>query len=215
MLTSQLAAEQPSRVTELIRAADAARLARAARRTPTWPLQVAAALRESLRRPEGPGRQARSWRHCRLLRLMSRVQLALNVDDIEEAVAFYSRLFDAEPAKRRPGYANFAARRAGAQAGADRERRAGRLAQPPRRRGATPAEVVDATRRLTAAGLPTRVEDGTTCCYALQDKVWVTGPGGERWEVYTVLADAPDARGEVIAMDDCCESGCCDSTSCC
>ncbi len=55
MLTSQLAVEQPSRVTELIRAADAARLARAARRTPTWPSQVAAALRESLRRPEGRG----------------------------------------------------------------------------------------------------------------------------------------------------------------
>jgi hypothetical protein len=52
---------------------------------------------------------------------------------------------------------------------------------------------IDATRRLSADGLPTGVEEGITCCYALQDKVWVTGPGGERWVVYTVLADAADA----------------------
>lgn len=121
---------------------------------------------------------------------MSRVQLALNVDDIDEAVTFYSRLFDAAPAKRRPGYANFA------------------LAEPalklvlienPGHGGslnhlgvevASPGDVVAATRRLAAEGLATEVEDGTTCCYALQDKVWVTGPGQERWEVYTVLADA-------------------------
>ncbi len=122
---------------------------------------------------------------------MSRVQLALNVDDVDEAVAFYSRLFGAEPAKRRPGYANFA------------------VADPPlklvlienRGRGgslnhlgvevATPEEVAAATSRLASRGLATDVESGTTCCYAVQDKVWVTGPGGERWEVYTVLADAP------------------------
>jgi catechol 2,3-dioxygenase-like lactoylglutathione lyase family enzyme len=121
---------------------------------------------------------------------MSRVQLALNVDDIDEAVAFYSKLFDAEPAKRRPGYANFA------------------IAEPPLKLvllenpgqggslnhlgvevGSTD-EVVAATRRFMTVGLETRIEDGTTCCYALQDKVWVTGPAGEPWEVYTVLADA-------------------------
>ena len=131
---------------------------------------------------------------------MSRVQLALNVDDIEAAVAFYSRLFDAVPAKRRPGYANFA------------------LDQPPLKlvlientghggsinhlgvEVASSAEVVEATRRLSAAGLATEVEDGTTCCYALQDKVWVTGPGQERWEVYTVLADAgAELEGRTIA----------------
>ncbi|MDQ1627533.1 MAG: hypothetical protein QOI54_1277 [Actinomycetota bacterium] len=121
---------------------------------------------------------------------MSRVQLAINVEDIEEAVAFYSRFFDTEPAKRRPGYANFA------------------IAEPPLKlvliespgRGgslnhlgievASPQEVAEATRRYAAAGMSTRVEDGTTCCYALQDKVWVTAPGGEPWEIYTVLADA-------------------------
>jgi catechol 2,3-dioxygenase-like lactoylglutathione lyase family enzyme len=121
---------------------------------------------------------------------MSRVQLALNVDDIDQAVTFYSKLFDAEPAKRRPGYANFA------------------IAEPPLKLvllenpgqggsinhlgvevGSTD-EVVAATRRFMAEGLETRIEDGTTCCYALQDKVWVTGPSGEPWEVYTVLADA-------------------------
>jgi catechol 2,3-dioxygenase-like lactoylglutathione lyase family enzyme len=119
-----------------------------------------------------------------------RFQLALNVDDIEAAVEFYSRLFDAVPAKRRPGYANFA------------------LDQPPLKlvlianpghggsinhlgvEVASSAEVVAATRRLSTAGLATEVEDRTTCCYALQDKVWVTGPGQERWEIYTVVADA-------------------------
>jgi catechol 2,3-dioxygenase-like lactoylglutathione lyase family enzyme len=121
---------------------------------------------------------------------MSRVQLALNVDDVDAAVAFYSTLFQARPAKRRPGYANFA------------------LADPPLKlvliqnpgaggtvnhlgvEVASTEEVVAQTRRLAAAGLPTDVEEGTTCCYALQDKVWVTGPDADRWEVYTVLADA-------------------------
>jgi catechol 2,3-dioxygenase-like lactoylglutathione lyase family enzyme len=149
---------------------------------------------------------------------MSRVQLALNVDDIDEAVTFYSRLFDAKPAKRRPGYANFAL---------DEPALKLVLIENPGHGGslnhlgvevASTDEVVAATRRLTELGMPTRVEDGTTCCYALQDKVWVTGPGGERWEVYTVLADAaytPDERGEVTAMDDCCEPECCESSSCC
>ena len=146
---------------------------------------------------------------------MSRVQLALNVDDIEEAVAFYSRLFRAEPAKRRPGYANFALDEPALKLVLIENFGAGGSLNHLGVEVATAAEVVDATRRLAAAGLATRVEDGTTCCYALQDKVWVTGPGGERWEVYTVLADAPDERGEVTAMDDCCEPECCESSSCC
>ena len=128
---------------------------------------------------------------------MSRIQLALRVADLDTAVDFYSRLFDATPAKRRPGYANFA------------------VAEPPLKlvllEGApgeptrmdhlgvevpTAAEVAAATDRLAGAGLATRVEEATTCCYAVQDKVWVTGPGGEPWEVYTVTADArPDLEG--------------------
>jgi catechol 2,3-dioxygenase-like lactoylglutathione lyase family enzyme len=121
---------------------------------------------------------------------VTRVQLALNVDDMDVAVAFYSRLFDAVPAKRRPGYANFAL---------DQPPLKLVLIENPGRGGsinhlgvevASSAEVVEATRRLSAAGLATEVEDGTTCCYARQDKVWVTGPAHERWEVYTVLADA-------------------------
>jgi catechol 2,3-dioxygenase-like lactoylglutathione lyase family enzyme len=148
---------------------------------------------------------------------MSRVQLALNVDDIEEAVAFYSRLFRAEPAKRRPGYANFALDEPALKLVLIENAGSGGSLNHLGVEVRTAAEVVDATRRLTAAGLPTRVEDGTTCCYALQDKVWLTAPGGERWEVYTVLADAPDERGEVTAVDDCCESTCCtsESSSCC
>jgi catechol 2,3-dioxygenase-like lactoylglutathione lyase family enzyme len=146
---------------------------------------------------------------------MSRVQLALNVEDIEEAVTFYSRLFQAEPAKRRPGYANFALDDPALKLVLIESPGAGGSLNHLGVEVRTAAEVVDATRRLAAAGLPTRVEDGTTCCYALQDKVWVTGPGSERWEVYTVLADTTDDGGEVTTMDDCCESSCCESTSCC
>ena len=146
---------------------------------------------------------------------MSRVQPALNVDDVKVAVAFYSRLFRAEPAKRRPGYANFALDEPALKLVLIENPGAGGSLNHLGVEVATATEVVDATRRLAAAGLPTRVEDGTTCCYALQDKVWVTGPGSERWEVYTVLADTPDARKEVTAMDDCCEPECCESTSCC
>ena len=129
---------------------------------------------------------------------MSRVQLALRVADLEAAVDFYSRLFDATPAKRRPGYANFA------------------IAEPPLKlvllegepgeatrmdhlgvEVSTSDEVAVAVNRLADAGLATRVEDNTTCCYAVQDKVWVTGPGGEPWEVYTVKGDArPDLEGK-------------------
>src|SRR5215218_7792448 len=117
--------------------------------------------------------------------IMSRVQLALRVADLEAAVEFYSRLFDAVPAKRRPGYANFA------------------IAEPPLKlvllEGEVPStdDVTAATTRLAEAGLATRVEDNTTCCYAVQDKVWVAGPGGEPWEVYTVTGDArPDLEGK-------------------
>ena len=124
---------------------------------------------------------------------MSRVQLALNVDDVDDAVAFYSRLFGAEPAKRRPGYANFALDEPALKLVLIENPGAGGSLNHLGVEVASAAEVVDATRRLAGTGLATEVEDGTTCCYALQDKVWVTGPGGERWEVYTVLADAPVA----------------------
>ena len=121
---------------------------------------------------------------------MSRVQLALNVDDLDEAVAFYSKLFNTEPAKRKPGYANFA------------------VTEPPlklvlienRGQGGTinhlgveveSSELVHAEiARLSGEGLFTDQEIGTTCCFATQDKVWVTGPAGQKWEVYTVLADS-------------------------
>ena len=128
---------------------------------------------------------------------MSRVQLALRVADLEGAIAFYSRLFDTVPAKRRPGYANFAV----AEPPLKLVLLEGEPGEPTRMdhlgvEVGSSAEVAAATDRLAAAGLATRAEDDTTCCYALQDKVWVTGPGGEPWEVYTVKADArPDLEG--------------------
>lgn len=135
---------------------------------------------------------------------MCRIQLALNVDDVEAATEFYAKLFGAAPAKTRPGYANFA------------------IADPPLKlvllenlgqggtlnhlgvevgsTGAVNAE----QQRLTEAGLATTNERGTTCCYATQDKFWVGGtPDGERWEFYTVLADSPTFAGTA------------DATACC
>ena len=132
---------------------------------------------------------------------MSRVQLALRVADLEAAVDFYSRLFDATPAKRRPGYANFAV----AEPPLKLVLLEGAPGEPTRMdhlgvEVSTADEVAAATDRLAGAGLATRVEEGTTCCYAVQDKVWVTGPGGEPWEVYTVTADArPDLEGRTGA----------------
>ena len=136
---------------------------------------------------------------------MGRVQLALNVTDLDEAIGFYSKLFQTEPAKRRPGYANFAV--------ADPPLKLV-LFENPAQAGtlnhlgvevATTGEVVPATRRLAAEGLATEVEDGVTCCHALQDKVWVAG-ADTRWEVYTVLADAPQVD-ETIATQGCCGTG--------
>jgi len=133
---------------------------------------------------------------------MGRVQLALNVRDIDEAIAFYSKLFDTEPAKIRPGYANFA------------------IADPPLKLvlfegSGEPGTLnhlgveVESTELVAAAAaraagqeLPTANEEGVTCCFAVQDKVWVTGPDNA-WEFYTVLADAPL---ETKASD---AAGCC------
>ncbi len=125
---------------------------------------------------------------------MSRVQLALRVGDLDGSVAFYRKLFGVEPAKRHPGYANFA------------------VAEPPLKlvllqgrpgentvldhlgvEVETAEEVAAATGRLSALGLVTQEQQDASCCYALQDKVWVHGAGGEPWEVYTVKADAPNA----------------------
>ena len=142
---------------------------------------------------------------------MSRVQLALNVSDLDTAIDFYSKLFGTEPAKVRPGYANFA------------------VAEPPLKlvliegSGApgtlnhlgveveSTDDVVAAHTRLTREGLATATEDQVACCFALQDKVWVDGPAGEPWEIYTVLADADAANGDAS----CCASAPESAARCC
>ena len=126
-----------------------------------------------------------------------RLQLALNVNDIDQAVAFYRTLFGTEPAKRRPGYANFA------------------IAEPPLKlvllenpgQGGSlnhlGIEVPDTgtveaeQARLAQTGLAPDLAGETTCCFAKQDKFWVQGaPNGESWEIYTVLADSPTFYAE-------------------
>lgn len=122
---------------------------------------------------------------------LPRVQLALNVTDVDAAVDFYSRLFSAEPHKRRPGYANFAL---------DDPPLKLVLIENPTAAGslnhlgvevADTSEVSAAQQRITAAGLEGREELDVVCCHALQNKVWVSDPDGASWEVYTVLDDAP------------------------
>jgi len=132
---------------------------------------------------------------------MSQVQLALNVDDLDAAVDFYSKLFATAPAKRREGYANFA------------------VTDPPlklvlfeqRGNGGTinhlgvevddAVAVVAAQARLADQGLATASEDDVACCYARQDKVWVDGPSGEPWEIYTVLEDIEMPGGQLRTVD--------------
>ncbi|BBY23995.1 ArsI/CadI family heavy metal resistance metalloenzyme [Mycobacterium stomatepiae] len=121
---------------------------------------------------------------------MSRVQLALNVDNLDEAIAFYSKLFDAEPAKIKPGYANFAITEPALKLVLIENRGHGGTLNHLGVEVADSGTVHTEIARLAAAGLFTEEEINTTCCFAAQDKVWVTGPAGERWEVYTVLADS-------------------------
>ncbi|WP_433316156.1 ArsI/CadI family heavy metal resistance metalloenzyme [Micromonospora chersina] len=134
---------------------------------------------------------------------MSRVQLALRVSDLEGSVAFYSKLFGVEPAKRRPGYANFAVENPPLklvllEGEADQPTVMDHLGVEV----FSTDEVTAATRRLTDSGLITLEENDTECCYALQDKVWVRGPGNEPWEVYTVKADSGQ-------LEKATESACC------
>jgi catechol 2,3-dioxygenase-like lactoylglutathione lyase family enzyme len=140
---------------------------------------------------------------------MSRVQLALNVSDLDTAIEFYSKLFGTAPAKTRPGYANFA------------------IAEPPLKLvliegvgqpgslnhlgvevGSTD-EVSAAQARLTDEGLACATEDEVECCYALQDKVWVDAPDGEPWEIYTVLADVEHVAGELRTVEPGTDALCC------
>jgi catechol 2,3-dioxygenase-like lactoylglutathione lyase family enzyme len=154
---------------------------------------------------------------------MSRVQLALNVDDVDAAVAFYSKLFGTAPAKRRPGYANFAI---------DEPPLKLVLLENPGSGGSLnhlgveleqAADVEVQQARLTAEGLFADEEKGTTCCYAVQDKFWVSAPDGEKWEHYVVLADSqPELEGQtaselsMVAGDGaCCTTDEAGATVCC
>lgn len=135
---------------------------------------------------------------------MSRVQLALNVSNVDAAVDFYAKLFDTQPTKRRPGYANFA------------------VTEPPLKlvlmENSTTAgalnhlgvevesteQVTQTSHRLKQADLAVSAEAQTTCCYALQDKVWIQGPDGADWEVYTVLEDSDTFGASRTTSQVCC-----------
>ncbi|HEV7524829.1 MAG TPA: ArsI/CadI family heavy metal resistance metalloenzyme [Acidimicrobiia bacterium] len=140
---------------------------------------------------------------------MSRVQLALNVSDLDSAIAFYSKFFGATPAKVRPGYANFA------------------IVDPPLKLvliagQADPGSlnhlgvevestemVASAHARLASEGLACATEDAVSCCYAVQDKVWVDAPDGEPWEIYTVLENVEMPGDQLRTVDPDVDALCC------
>jgi len=139
---------------------------------------------------------------------MSRVQLALNVSNIDAAVDFYAKLFGTGPAKRQPGYANFAI--------VDPPLKLVLIESPAARHGGvagalnhlgvevtTPQEVQEAIGRFSEEGLSTEVQESTTCCFAVQDKVWTNDPDGTPWEYYTVLADASGEVGLGCSTEGC------------
>ncbi|MEU8135835.1 ArsI/CadI family heavy metal resistance metalloenzyme [Streptodolium elevatio] len=143
---------------------------------------------------------------------MPRVQLALRVADLDASIAFYSKLFDTEPAKVRDGYANFAVAEPPlklvlVQGPADEPTVLDHLGIEVESTG----QVGAATARLTSAGLATIEENDTACCYAVQDKTWVHGPGREPWEVYVVKADADNLARDTGSM--CCLPGPADAAS--
>ena len=140
---------------------------------------------------------------------MARVQLTLNVDDLDAAVDFYSKLFATAPAKRREGYANFAV---------DNPPLKLVLFEQPGNGGTInhlgveveSTELVSAAQsRLAGKGLATATEDGVACCYARQDKVWVDGPSGEPWEIYTVLENVEMPGGQLRTVDPETGNACC------
>ena len=129
---------------------------------------------------------------------MARVQVAINVPDIDEAVTFYSRLFGVSPHKERPGYANFEVADPPLKLVLFEEEGPERLNHLGVEVDAT-AAVAAETKRLAASGLATEVEDGVVCCHAEQDKVWVRDPGDIRWEIYTVTDDMLEASDSAAA----------------
>ncbi len=140
---------------------------------------------------------------------MSRVQLALNVDDVDEAVGFYSKLFGAPPAKRRAGYANFALEEPALKLVLIENRGHGGSLNHLGIEVESTTEVDRAARRLGEQDLDTLEQKNVSCCYALQDKVWVEDPDGAPWEIYTVLGDAAGSA-------ECCtDAGRAAGVSCC
>ena len=130
-----------------------------------------------------------------------RLQLALNVRDLDAAVEFYGALFGVPVNKRKPGYANFSIDEPPLKLVLFEDPNAAERLNHLGVEVFEGEEVAAATERLKAAGLDALVEDETTCCYAKADKVWAVEPDGARWEWYRVLEDsetfgaAPETKG--------------------
>ena len=138
-----------------------------------------------------------------------RLQLALNVSDLDAAVDFYSRMFDAEPARRRPGYANFAIEEPPLKlvlfetaAGAADAAGCCGVGGTINHLGVeteTVEQVVEAEQRLSGEGLETTGVDNVMCCYSEKSETWVTDPDGSRWEWYVRTGDSEVLENMVVA----------------
>ena len=153
---------------------------------------------------------------------MSRVQLALNVAELDSAIDFYMQMFRTEPHKVRPGYANFEVEDPPLKLVLIENESASAPLNHLGVEVSTTTEVASETQRFGELGLDLEIEDGVVCCHAEQDKVWVADPSGTRWEVYTITDDLPEASyasraanliplAEVTAgteaIEDCCADG--------
>ena len=138
-----------------------------------------------------------------------RPHLALTVSDVDRSIEFYRALFGVEPSKVRPGYAKFEVREPALNFTLNQGERDGELGAFNHAgiQVASTDDVLRARARLVEAGLATFDEMDTTCCYAKQDKIWVTAPDGESWEVFVTHAESDEHATSVATDGD--EVACC------
>src|SRR5262245_33790624 len=133
-----------------------------------------------------------------------KAHLGLNVTDVTKSTEFYRKMFGIEPSKVRPGYAKFDLQRPPLNLTLNQNSLSGRGALSHLGiQVASTDDVLAIKEKWIAAGLLTRDEMQTACCYALQDKIWVNDPDGNEWEVFVVLEDNLPALNNA-ATHSCC-----------
>ena len=135
--------------------------------------------------------------------------VSLNVSDIDASVAFYEKAFGVAATKRRPGYAKFDLKEPSLNLTMQEAPRTGVNASHFGIQVASTDDVLEAKQAFESRGLATFSEDDVSCCYAVQDKVWIEDPDGNQWEVFTVKGDAAVMQSTSAATSACCAPECC------